>query len=134
VANNPDDTKLWQPSTGSHKLAECATGEGILQAAQRASQLSHVCPQLAGLQIDFLRNYIGKTSRKIDPTACSKSSAHSNSRTCTVTVRLAGTVVAQSPHQAAAPGQVVRAVSPLALATAAKASRAAAPILTTNAL
>ena len=40
VANNPADTKLWQPCTGSHTPAGCAAGEGIIQAAQRASRLS----------------------------------------------------------------------------------------------
>eukprot|EP00041_Stephanoeca_diplocostata_P012944 m.218609 g.218609 ORF g.218609 m.218609 type:complete len:516 (-) comp19157_c0_seq7:2606-4153(-) len=61
VLNNPNDTDLWQP------LAPAREGEdpgprgrpGLIQGAQRWSNLSKICPQIRGVIIDdFFYNYV----------------------------------------------------------------------------
>ncbi len=50
VANNPQDTKLWEPDSSP----------GMIQAAARFSKLSSIFPQIKGVIIDdFWANYYG---------------------------------------------------------------------------
>jgi hypothetical protein len=54
--SNPADRSLWRPA---------ATLPGLVQGAHRWSELSKVCPQIAGVEIDdFLNNFRAEGGRR----------------------------------------------------------------------